>query len=154
MATPSRETLELTRELRRLAPADRARRFRLLPKDRALRVFAALEPVHQRELIGALGGDRVREVLEEMEPDDRARLLDELPASLATQLLSGLSPRERRLTATVLGYPRNSAGRIMSPEVITLRPEMTVAEALATVRSEGETAETVYTLPVTDRSRA
>lgn len=145
--------VEQADELARLEPDERALQFRLLPKGRALRVFEALDPAHQRELVEALREPRVRELLEGMEPDDRARLLDEMPAAVAWRLLSGLSPEERRLTSTVLGYPARSAGRIMSPEVVPLRPELSVAEALATVRRRGPGAETVYVLPAVDGER-
>ena len=49
-----------------------------------------------------------------------------MPATIAKQLLAGLSPRERVLTATLLGYPENSAGRVMSPEVVNLKANQTV----------------------------
>ena len=88
-----------------------------------------------------------------MDPDDRARLVDEMPAKVAKQLLAGLSPRERALTATLLGYPENSAGRVMSPEVVNLKANQTVGEALARVRRIGGSAETIIALPVTDDAR-
>ncbi len=59
-------------------------------------------------------------------PKDRARLVDEMPAKVAKQMLAGLSQRERALTATLLGYPENSAGRVMSPEVVNLRANQTL----------------------------
>ena len=63
----------------------------------------------------------MRQLFEEMDPDDRARLTEEMPAKVARRLLAGLSPNERRLTSTLLGYPEDSAGRLMSPEVASLR---------------------------------
>ena len=76
-----------------------------------------------------------------------------MPAGVTKRLLAGLSPRERTLTATLLGYPDNSAGRVMSPEVVNLRAEQTVGEALARLRRIGSSAETIYALPVTDNAR-
>ncbi|HUG47396.1 MAG TPA: magnesium transporter [Candidatus Limnocylindria bacterium] len=146
-------TLEVAEELARLDPADRAIPFRLLPKDRALEIFEALDPLHQQELLEGLREASVRQLFEEMDPDDRARLVDEMPAKVAKRLLAGLSPHERALTATLLGYPENSAGRVMSPEVVNLRANQTVAEALARLRRIGRKAETIYGLPVTDESR-
>ena len=74
-------------------------------------------------------------------PDDRARLVDEMPAKVAKQLLAGLSPRERVLTATLLGYPENSAGRVMSPEVVNLKANQTAGDALARLRRVGATVQ-------------
>ena len=147
------DTLEIAEELGRLPVADRAIPFRLLPKDRALEVFELLDPFHQQELLEGLRDVTVRELLEEMDPDDRARLVDEMPASVAKQVLAGLSPRERTLTATLLGYPENSAGRVMSPEVVNLKANQTVGDALARLRRIGGSAETIYALPVTDDQR-
>ena len=145
--------LDIADELARLDGPDRAIPFRLLPKDRALEVFEALDPIHQQELLESLREDRVRELVESMDPDDRVRLLDEMPAKVANRLRAGLSHEERELTATLLGYAPESAGRIMSPEYVSLRASMTVADAMAKVRRQGADAETVYLLPVTDDHR-
>jgi magnesium transporter len=104
-------------------------------------------------LLEGLREDSVRQLFEEMDPDDRARLVDEMPAKVARRLLAGLSPHERALTAKLLGYPDNSAGRVMSPEVANLRANMTVARALERLRRIGASAETIYALPVTDDQR-
>jgi magnesium transporter len=146
-------TLEIAEELARLPPAERAIPFRLLPKDRALEVFEALDPIHQQELLEGLRDTAVRQIFEDLDPDDRARLVDEMPAKVAKQLLGGLSPRERALTATLLGYPEDSAGRIMSPEVVNLKANQTAGEALERLRRVGTSAETIYALPVTDDER-
>jgi magnesium transporter len=147
------DPLEIAEELGRLPVADRAIPFRLLPKDRALEVFEALDPIHQQELLEGLRDATVRQLLEDMDPDDRARLVDEMPATIAKQVLAGLSPRERQLTATLLGYAENSAGRVMSPEVVNLKATQTAADALARLRRVGGSAETIYALPVTDDQR-
>lgn len=75
-------------------------------------MFELLDTIHQQQLLDALRGDQARELVEEMDPDDRARLLHEMPAKVANRLLSGLSEEERQLTATLLGYPPESAGRV------------------------------------------
>jgi magnesium transporter len=145
--------VEIADELARLDPSERAVRFRLLAKDRALEVFEGLDPIHQQELLEGLREPAVRQLFEDMDPDDRARLVDEMPAKVAKRLLAGLSPHERALTARLLGYPENSAGRVMSPEVANLRANQTVAEAVARLRRLGAKAETIYALPVTDPQR-
>jgi magnesium transporter len=148
-----RGTLQVAEELARLPPAHRGVPFRLLAKERALAVFEALDPVHQHELLADLREGPARELFEQLAPDDRARLLDEMPATVAQRLLTGLSPHERRLTATLLGYPEQSAGRIMTPEYVALRPGVTVAQAMAKVRAAAPPPETLGALPVTDDER-
>ena len=144
------DSLSISEELAHLEPAERAAVFRLLPKDQALEVFEHLDAAHQEELLDGLRSEQVRHLLEQMDPDDRARLFDEMPAPVVKQVLAGLSPREQKLTTLLLGYPEQSAGRIMNPEFVRLHPHMTVAEAMAKIREQGPSAETIYILPVTD----
>ena len=127
--------------------------FRVLHKDAALAVFESLPAPHQAELISGLRTRQVADIIGELDPDDRASLFDELPASVAERLMHGLDAGERAMTTTVLGYPRDSIGRYMSPEVLTLRPTWTVGKALAHVRTHAEEPETIYLLPVVDDTR-
>ena len=147
------DVVEIADELSRVPREQRAVPFRLLARDRALEVFEALDPSLQQELLEGLREQNVRQLFEEMDPDDRARLTEEMPAKVARRLLAGLSPNERRLTATLLGYPEDSAGRLMSPEVASLRAGMAAGEALDRLRRIGRSAETIYALPVTDDYR-
>ena len=127
--------------------------FRVLDKDTALAVFESLPAPHQAELISALRTQQVADIITDLDPDDRASLFDELPASVAERLLHGLDADQRAMTTAVLGYPREAIGRYMSPEVLTLSPGMTAGDALAHVRLHAEEPETIYLLPVVDRSR-
>ena len=146
-------TAELVALLGRTGSRRRAVLFRLLPKERALAVFEALDTGLATELLGGLRDERVGQLIEDLDPDDRVTLLDELPANVAKKLLQGLSPREHELTATLLGYPAGSIGRRMSPEYIKVLATMTAGEALDHVRSAGRDAETIYFLPVAGQSR-
>lgn len=145
--------LDVAEEIARLDSTRSVIVFRLLPRDRALAVFEALEPVHQQEILDGLRDERVRHLIEELDPDDRARLINELPAKVAKRVLAGLSPSERRYTAALLGYPDESAGRIMTPEFASLRASMTVADALAKIRRTDVEEETLYNLAITDDER-
>jgi magnesium transporter len=144
---------EVVEELERQDRHTRAVAFRALPKDQALAVFEYLDPALQTELLEGLREDATTELVAGLDPDDRAGLLDELPAKVARKLLSGLRPDERAMTTTLLGYPANSAGRRMSPEVLAVPEGVTVGEALARIRSRGVDAETVYLLAVTGAGR-
>lgn len=141
------EIPELVDELGRVSATDRAVAFRLLPKGRAVEVFEDLDPALQGELVDALRDDAA-EIFAALDPDDRAPLLDELPAGVARKLVAGLSPQERAYTTALLGYPENSAGRRMSPQVASVRAGTTVAQLLQRLRETGEEAETIYTIPV------
>lgn len=133
--------------------ADRVILFRLLDKDRAIEVFEQLDVDQQRRLLEGFTEERAREMVASLDPDDRARLLDELPAKVAKRLLQALPPGEREATAMLLGYPEQTAGRIMTPEYVDLRATMTAGEALARIRAIGLDRETVYTCFVVDATR-
>ncbi|QAY59406.1 magnesium transporter [Microbacterium protaetiae] len=139
--------------IERMSPRDGAVLFRLLAKDRALAVFEALAPAVQADLVRQLREVEVAAMFADLDPDDRVWLLDELPAAVARALLLGLPERERQLTADVLGYPQNAIGRRMNPDYVTTHPDLTVAQTMARIRAALGTAETVYTLPVTDHGR-
>ena len=147
------DVVQIADQLSRLPGEQRAVPFRLLSKDRALEVFELLDPSLQQELLEGLRDASVQQLFEGLDPDDRARLTEEMPAKVARRLLAGLSPNERQLTATLLGYPEDSAGRLMSPEVASLRAGMTAADALGRLRRLGRSSETIYALPVTDDRR-
>lgn len=140
-------------ELARMDAVDAGVAFRLLDKDLALTVFEELEPVDQQQILEGLRDRSFLDLVEGMDPDDRARMLREAPAKVVGRVLAGLSPNERRMTSALLGYPEGSVGRHMTPEVVALPQDLTVEQALRTVRTKGAGAETVYTLPVVDSGR-
>jgi magnesium transporter len=127
--------------------------FRFLGKNEAISVYEYLDSATQQSLLRLLRSGEMREVVEEMSPDDRARLLEELPAKVVRQLLSELSPEERRVTAQLLGYEAETAGRLMTTEYIALKENQTAAMALEIVRSRARDTETIYSLYVTDAQR-
>ncbi len=145
--------LEIAAELERLAPDDRAAPFRLLAKDRASAVFDALDRHHQQELITSLRDDHALELFRGLRADDRARLLDEMPARVAAKLQNGLTPQQREVTDQLLGYPPESAGRMMHPVGIKLIASMTVGEALEKIRQVDVDEHWINVIAVTDEAR-
>ncbi|MFM9376664.1 magnesium transporter [Gordonia sp. VNK21] len=139
--------------LEQLSPRLRSIGFRLLAKDQAVKVFDDLPSAAQAELIEALGTAEVADALNALEPDDRAELIDELPASVAKELIRTLPREQREATAVVLGFPRGSVGRRMSPEFVHAFDDDTAGEALDRVKARGHQASTIYTVPVVSHSR-
>jgi magnesium transporter len=127
--------------------------FRLLPKDEAIEVYEYLDPTVQQSLLERLRSGEVLELVEEMSPDDRVRLFDELPAKVVRGLLAELSPAERLITAQMLGYAPETAGRLMTTAFLDLKEFHTAADALAIVRRRARDSETIYSLYVADASR-
>ncbi len=127
--------------------------FRLLNKNEAIEVYEYLDPSVQQNLLDRLRSNEVLDLVEEMSPDDRVRLFDELPAKVVRRLLAELSPEERRVTAQLLGYKSETAGRLMTTEFIDLKEFLSVAQALKLVRQRATVSETIYSLYVTDKER-
>ncbi|QQE66214.1 magnesium transporter [Leptolyngbya sp. BL0902] len=127
--------------------------FRLLPKDEAIEVYEHLPRRVQEALLAEFRQPEVLEIIDRMSPDDRAQLFEELPAKVVNRLLPALSPAEREATALLLGYPADSAGRIMTSEFVTLRQGWTAQQAIEHIRQVARRSETIYTLYVTDDSR-
>ncbi len=156
---------QLKWDLNRLQPVDvgeyitqlpkkqRAIAFRLLNKTQAIDVFEYLPTEIQEELINSLHDVEVVQLVEAMSPDERAELFDELPAGVIKRLLQQLSPEQRQATATILGYPEGTAGRVMTTEYVRLREGLTVGEALSKIRRQDEDKETIYYAYVTDDNR-
>ncbi len=144
---------EIAEEIFRLDTVESTVIWRLLPKDVALEVFEELDAENQQQILSGMREQSFRDLLERMDPDDRVRLLGEAPASFVKKVLAGLSPKERKMTAELLGYPEETVGRYMSPEVISIADSTPVPEILATLRRKGKTAETISVLAVVDKSK-
>jgi magnesium transporter len=144
---------DIAEEFTRLDSVQSALVWRLLNRDRALEVFEELDGREQQELLNGMRDQAFRDILEMMDPDDRARMLGEAPAVFVHRVLQGLSPKERAMTASLLGYPEGSVGRVMSPEVVTVTESTPVPEILKVVKRKGKTAETIDILAVVDKAR-
>jgi len=127
--------------------------FRLLSKDEAIEVYEHLDSSVQQSLCEKFKRQEVIDIVDKMSPDDRAKLFDELPATVVRRLVSQLSPSERQATALLLGYEADTAGRIMTPEYISLKEYYTVGQSLERIRSLANVTETIYSLYVTDSDR-
>ena len=112
--------------------------FRVLSVDLATDTFEHLEFDTQEELLKAMGNEEVATILNDMSPDDRTALLEELPGTSAKRLIQLLSAEERKIAQTLLGYPENSVGRLMTPDYIAVKQDWTISETLEHIRKYGE----------------
>ena len=125
--------------------------FRLLPKELAAETFVEMEPESQELLIHGFSDAELKEVVDELYVDDAVDLVEEMPTNVVKRILRSADPEMRRMINEILRYPENSAGSIMTTEFATLRPKMTVEEAIKRIRRTGVDKETINTCYVTDR---
>ena len=127
--------------------------FRLLPKELAAETFVEMEPDDQELLIRSFSDNELKQIVDELYVDDAADIIEEMPANVVKRILKTADPEMRRSINQILRYPENSAGSIMTTEYVTLRPDMTVEEAILRIRRQGVDKETIYTCYVTGKDR-
>ena len=113
--------------------------FRLLPKELAAETL----------LIRGFSDSELKEVIDELYVDDAVDIVEEMPANVVQRILSQAEPEMRKQINEILRYPEDSAGSIMTTEYVSLRPNMTVGEAILRIRRTGIDKETIYTCYVT-----
>lgn len=112
--------------------------FRLIPKSRRAEVFSYMVFERQEEMLDRLPDEAVSSILNEMEPTDRTQLFEELPDGIVNRLLLKLSPKERIIAKQLLSYPEDSVGRLMSPEFIALKAQISVKDAIEFIRWDAQ----------------
>jgi magnesium transporter len=110
---------------------------------RAAGVFKILESPTQQSIINTLPPGKTAELLNELPADDRTSFLEELPSNVVRELIKLLDPNERKITLSLLGYPENSVGRLMTPDYVYVNEDNTVAEVLDIIRRVGKNSETI-----------
>ena len=117
--------------------------FQHLSMHRAVSLFKILEHSVQKRIIKNLPPTKSAELLNEMQPDDRTDFLEDLPNEVVRELVKTLNPEERKITLSLLGYPENSVGRLMTPDYVYVHENNTVAEVLDIIRHVGKDTETI-----------
>lgn len=124
--------------------------FRLLPKEMAADTFVEMDEDTQELLIHGFSDSELKEIIDELYVDDAVDIIEEMPANVVKRILRQTDPEIRKQINDILKYPEDSAGSIMTTELVILRPKMTVEEAIKRIRRTGIDKETIYTCYVAD----
>jgi len=115
---------------------------------RAASVFKILDLSTQKNIIHELPANTTASLLNELPADDRTDFLEELPSNVVRELIKLLDPEERKITLSLLGYPENSIGRLMTPDYVYIYPWNTIEEVFSTIRKYGKDSETINVIYV------
>jgi magnesium transporter len=129
---------------------DRVLFFRSLPRAQASLAFAELEPTDRDNLLTDLTDEETRRLMADLEPDDRTAVLEQLPGQVTQRLMNLLNPADLAEARLLLGFPEDSAGRLMTPDYIAVRRSWTIDRALAHIRKRGKGKEAINIIYVTD----
>ena len=110
---------------------------------RAASVFKILDISQQKDIVKELPSAKTAELLNELPADDRTDFLEELPKAAIRDLIKLLDPEERKITLSLLGYPEDSVGRLMTPDYVYVYQHNTVQDAFETIRKHAKNSETI-----------
>jgi magnesium transporter len=119
---------------------------------RAASVFKILDISQQKDIVKELPSSKTAELLNELPADDRTDFLEELPKAAIRDLIKLLDPEERKITLSLLGYPEDSVGRLMTPDYVYVYAHNTVEEVFTTIRRYARNSETIDVIYVIDET--
>ena len=146
-------TVDIAALLAELEDKEMILAFRLIEKAKAAEVFAEMSSSMQTYLVEMFTEKELKDLIDELYMDDTVDLLEELPANLVTRILEQVDKERRAQINTILNYPEDSAGSIMTTEYVDLRRKTTVKEAMDHIKQTGIHKETIYTCYVLENRR-
>ncbi|MCK9330327.1 MAG: magnesium transporter [Candidatus Cloacimonetes bacterium] len=127
--------------------------FRLLNKEKAAEVFSYLSRDNQQFIIESISDKEIKNIIEELFIDDTVDLIEEMPSNVVNKVLKNADDVTRKTINLFLTYPENSAGSLMTTELVDLKKEMTVFEAISYIKKYGVDKETINNCYVTNKFR-
>ncbi|MEO0184605.1 MAG: magnesium transporter [candidate division WOR-3 bacterium] len=144
------EPVDIIELFNELSPEDMLIIFLLLPTRIQSAIFAKFDANVQENILKSLSEQQVKQILSEIKPDDRTELFEELPPDLIRKLLDILSPEDRKEVFQLLAYPKDSVGRLLTPDYVAVKPSWTISDTIEYIRKYGKDAETVNVVYVVD----
>lgn len=133
-----------------LSPQKGAEVMENLDTETAAEAMAEAEPDVQVQIIQHLDDATASDIVEQMEPDEAADLLNDLPDHRSDELLKQMEPEEARDVKELMAYDEDSAGGLMTTELVSISADLTCDETIQRLRELAPKAETVYYVYVVD----
>ena len=144
---------DIAEQIASLSHEEQTIAFLLLPGELESEVFTYFDNATQERILQSLGSNQIAALLETMPPDDRTRLFEDFPDSLIKNAVFLLGEDERKVALTLIGYPEDSVGRMMTPYYIQASPDWTVGQTLQRIKKFGKKAETLDFVYVIDQQQ-
>lgn len=116
-------------------------------------ILTEFESSRQTGILSELDPERASDLLELLAPDDAADILAEFSPEEAERLLALMPLAESQPIRDLLRYGAETAGGIMTNEVLSLSQDLTVEETLSYLRQHSEHMEMIYNLYTVDGER-
>lgn len=127
--------------------------FRIMPKDMFADVFSYLDADWQQLIVQSITDREIGQIMDDIFVDDAVDFLEEVPANVVRRVLANTDKETRETINRFLKYPDNSAGSVMTNEMVELHDYLTLGEAIKSIRRSGVDKETIYTCYIIDDSR-
>jgi magnesium transporter len=138
--------------LARLGREPAARALEVVGPDAAAAILIEMHPAAAAPVVSAMPPDMAAAVLAEMPPDDRVDVLGYVPDEVHDRLVGALGAETAAEVSRLESYPEDSAGGIMTTDVVSLPETMTAEEAASELRRLSQEVEQVFYVYVTDPS--
>ena len=124
--------------------------FQLLEPEAAGDVLVEIEPPVQERILRDLDNKAISDIVAEMDSDDAADLVGDLPADRAKEVIDTVDDHISEELEKLLPFPEDTAGGIMALEFLAVKSDVTVGDAIKTIREKGRDIENLYYIWVTD----
>ena len=148
----SLESFQIAELIETLPKQEQILLFRILSRESAKEIFSHLSHDEQADIIEGIASNvtQLSDLLNDLDPDDRTAFFEELPGEVSQRLMQMLSVEERQIATRLLGYPKDTIGRLMTPEYVAVKPYFTVQQALEHIRKFGHNSETLNVVYIVD----
>ena len=146
------ESFQIAELIETLPKQEQILLFRILSRESAKEIFSHLSHDQQADIIEGIASNvtQLSDLLNDLDPDDRTAFFEELPGEVSQRLMQMLSVEERQIATRLLGYPKDTIGRLMTPEFVAVKPYFTVQQALEHIRKFGRNSETLNVIYIVD----
>ncbi|WP_196893923.1 magnesium transporter [Aureivirga marina] len=153
MSVQDKHPSDIAEQISNIEGKEQVLAFLLLSSEQKSEVFSYLDKATQENIITSIGTKDLADILENMAPDDRTKFFQDFPDNLIKQITNLLSDEERKIALSLIGYPEDAVGRMMTPYYIQAKKSWTVEKTLKHIKKVGKKADTLNFVYVVDANQ-